>query len=141
VAGVVASNVFVSLGSCLQRARVSAGSYLDGRHEGAVVQPVKDLSGDLTVHPGSCGAAGGGNRRATGRPKPPGKESESPVRENRPPGSMSARGKPGGAMRPGRPADEAGNCLRRHLHGAHVRLYFAAEPPFCRRASWGARSG
>ena len=51
--------------------------------------------------------------------------SESPVRENRTPGSMSAHGKPG--MAPGieAPAERPGGCI--HLGsaatGARVRLY------------------
>lgn len=58
------------------RPSLELGLELEGRHEGAAVQQVKDLSGELTVHPGSYGSGRGSNSRATGRPKPPGKESE-----------------------------------------------------------------
>jgi hypothetical protein len=44
--------------------------------KGVAVQQVKDLHGELTVHPGSYGSDRGNNSRRTGRSKPPGKESE-----------------------------------------------------------------
>jgi hypothetical protein len=46
---------------CSGREGFAAESSVDGRHEGAVVQQVKDLSGELTVRPSSYGR-GRGNK-------------------------------------------------------------------------------